>query len=96
LIQVRDEEDELRVHFDPQSGLVVRITALLYRDEQSGKIPWRVDFLTWQTVNGVKLPARLAITWEDQGQPWSYWDYEHIFWNVDIFCQKETHHDKHL
>jgi hypothetical protein len=77
------EEDKLTVHFDPESGLVARMTALRYRDEQSGKIPWRVDFLTWQTVNGVKLPARIAITWEDQGKPWSYWNLEHIYWNVD-------------
>lgn len=79
-----DEEDELTVHFDPESGLVARITALRYRDEASGKVPWRVDFLTWQTANGAKLPARIAVTWEDQGRPWSYWDLEEIFWNVDI------------
>jgi hypothetical protein len=79
------EEDELTVHFDPESGLVARMTALRYRDEESGKIPWHVDFLSWQMVNGAKLPARIAVTWEDQGEPWSYWDFEHVFWNVEIF-----------
>jgi hypothetical protein len=79
-----DEEDELTVHFDPESGLVARMTALRYRNEESGKIPWRVDFLAWQTVNGTKLPARIAVTWEDQGEPWSYWDFEEFYWNVDI------------
>ena len=78
-----DEEDELIVHFDTQNGLIAYITADRYRDEQSGKIPWRVDFLSWQEVNGVKLPKRAAITWEDQGKPWSYWDFEHVLWNVD-------------
>lgn len=79
-----DEEDELTVHFEQESGLISHLTALRYRDERSGKIPWRVDFTAWQTINGVKLPARIAVTWEDQGQPWSYWDFEHVFWNVDI------------
>jgi hypothetical protein len=79
-----DGEDELMVHFDPENGLVARMTALRYRDEVSGKIPWHVDFLSWQTVNGVKLPARIAVTWEDQGEPWSYWNLEDIYWNVDI------------
>ncbi len=79
-----DEEDELTVYFDPESHLVTRITALRYRDEQSGKIPWHANFLAWQTVNGVQVPARTAITWEDQGEPWSYWDFEHVLWNVDI------------
>jgi len=78
------EEDELTVHFDPESGLIAQITALRYRDEEHGKIPWHVDFTSWQTVNGAKLPARIAVTWEDQGEPWSYWDFEHVFWNVDI------------
>jgi len=78
------EEDELTVHFDPESGLITRMTALRYRDEQSGKIPWRVDFLSWQTANGATLPAQIAVTWEDQGQPWSYWHLEDIYWNVDI------------
>lgn len=79
-----NETDELTVHFDPASGLVAQITALRYRDEASGKIPWRVDFLTWQTANGAKLPARIAVTWEDQGEPWFYLDLEEIFWNVDV------------
>lgn len=77
-------EDEMTVHFDPQSGLVARITALRYRDEQSGKIPWHVNFLSWQTVNGATLPARIAVTWDDQREPWSYWDIEDVYWNVDI------------
>ncbi len=79
-----DKEDELTVHFDAESGLITAITALRYRDEQSGKIPWRVDFLSWQTINGAKLPARVAVSWEDQGQPWSYWELETFFWNVDV------------
>lgn len=77
-------EDELMVHFDPENGLITRITALRYRDEESGKIPWHVDFLSWQTVNGAKLPARIAVTWEDQGEPWSYWNFEDVYWNADI------------
>ena len=79
-----DAEDELTVYFDAESGLITRLTALRYRDEEGGKIPWHVDFLTWQMVNGAKLPAHIAVTWADQGQPWSYWDLEDFFWNVDI------------
>ena len=79
-----EEEDELTVFFDPATGLITRMTALRYRDAESGKIPWHVDFLTWQTVEGIQVPERLAITWEDQGKPWSYWEIDHLFWNVDL------------
>ncbi len=79
-----DGEDNITVHFDPESHLVARITALRFRDVESGKIPWHADFLAWQTHNGVQVPARIAITWEDQGEPWSYWDFEDYYWNVDV------------
>jgi hypothetical protein len=81
---LHDEEDEMLFHFDPQTGLPTSVSALRYRDANGGKIPWRADTLAWQTVNGVKVPARVAIMWEDQGQYWSYWDFEHIAWNIDI------------
>ncbi len=77
-------EDELIVHFDPETGLIRRMTALRYRDAESGKIPWHVDFLAWQMVKGMQVPLRASILWEDQGKPWSYWDFEAYFWNVDV------------
>jgi hypothetical protein len=80
-------EDEMIFHFDPSSGLLTRTTAMRYRDAQHGKIPWSAGILDWQTVHGVQLPRRVAITWADQGRPWSYWDFEHVAWNVDIAQQ---------
>lgn len=79
-----DADDELTVHFDPQSNLITRITALRHRDEDSGRIPWHADFLAWQVVDGARVPKRIAITWADQGRPWSTWDLEHVLWNVDV------------
>jgi hypothetical protein len=79
-----DQQDELIFHFDPQTGLITRTSALRYQDQDGEKLPWVAETLTWQTVNGMKLPARVAITWEDQGRPWSYWDFEGVVWNVDV------------
>lgn len=42
-----DGEDNLLVHFDPGTGLVSQIDALRHRDGESGKVGWRVAFLTW-------------------------------------------------
>lgn len=78
------EEDELIVYFDAETGLISRIFAMRYRDEESGKIPWYVDFLEWQTKDGMTLPARISVTWDDQGKPWSYWDLDEYFWNVSV------------
>lgn len=90
-----DQEDELVYHFDPTSGLLTHMTALRYQDGSGEKIGWRVDFQRWQTVNGMQLPLRVAITWANQRGPWSYWDFEEIRWNVDISQQlptAATHH----
>ncbi|MGB7980521.1 MAG: DUF6544 family protein [Candidatus Nanopelagicales bacterium] len=76
--------DALTVHFDARSDLITRITALRHRDRGSGPIPWQADFLTWAQVTGAKVPARISITWPDQGGPWSTWDFEHVLWNRDI------------
>ena len=79
-----DGEDELTVHFDPESGLISHLTALRCRSEETGKVPWRVDFLTWQTVDDMTVPEQLSVTWADQGKPWSYWDFDAYYWNVDV------------
>ena len=78
------QEDSLTVYFDPESGLISQMAALRYRDVDSGKIPWRVDYEGWHEVDGSLVPTRVAVTWEDQGVPWSYWDFEGVVWNVDI------------
>lgn len=78
------EEDAMTVYFDPQTDLITKMTALRYFGANGEKEPWRVDFLSWQTVDGMTIPARSAITWEKQGKPWSYWDITGVAWNVDL------------
>jgi hypothetical protein len=87
IVPFGDQQDELVFHFDADTGLIARTSALRYRDKQGGKIVWYADTLAWQAVHGMKLPARVAITWADQGRPWSYWDFEGVVWNVDISRQ---------
>jgi hypothetical protein len=79
-----DEQDDLIFHFDPVTGLVRRTAALRYQGKRAEKEPWFAETLTWQRVNGVQLPRRVAVTWENQGQPWSYWDFEGVRWNVAV------------
>jgi hypothetical protein len=60
------------------------MTAQRYRGQAPDKLPWRVDFQSWQMVDGLTIPAKIAITWEDQGQPWSIWEFVGAAWNVDV------------
>jgi len=79
-----NEEDSMTVYFDPQTNLITKMTALRYFGAGGEKEPWRADFLSWQVVDGMTIPARSAITWEKQGKPWSYWDITGAAWNVDL------------
>ena len=78
------EEDSMTVTFDPQTDLITKMTALRYFGANGEKEPWRVEFLSWQQVDGMTIPLRSAITWEKQGKPWSYWDITGVTWNVDL------------
>ena len=85
------EEDSMTVYFDPQTDLITKMTALRYFGANGEKEAWRVDFLSWQQVDGMTIPARSAITWEKQGKPWSYWDITGVAWNVDLSTILTTH-----
>lgn len=85
-----DQQDELVFYFDPETGLVTRTWALRYQGATGKKVPWYAEILTWQTVNGMQLPRRVAVTWENEGSPWSVWTFDGIRWNVDISQQLPT------
>lgn len=79
-----DQQDELVFYFDPETGLVTRTWALRYQGATGKKAPWYAEIVEWQTVNGMQLPRRVAVTWENEGSPWSVWTFDGVRWNVDI------------
>ena len=83
IVPFEEREDVVTVYFDEQTGLINRMSALRYKTEED-KIPWTVEFLEWHLMNGGMYPAHIAVTWADEGTPWSYWHFEAIDWNVDL------------
>ena len=80
-----DEEDAFAVTFDPQTGLIHTMEAMRYREATDEvKIPWRNEPLGWQTFHGIKIPSPAAVTWLDEGTPWSVWTIEDVVYNVDV------------
>jgi hypothetical protein len=84
VIPFGDQHDEILFHFDPQTSLLTRTSALRFQGTTGEKVLWFGETLSWQTINGIKLPLRVAVAWENQSGPWSYWDFEGVYWNVDI------------
>ncbi len=78
------EEDSLRVEFDPESGLMTSMSGMRYRDQEETKTPWRGEFSDWRTVHGIKVPHRVVGTWEDQEGPYVILDLEGAEYNADV------------
>jgi hypothetical protein len=77
--------DTFTVTFDSQTGLLLRMEAMRYREaKDEAKIPWRNEPLGWQTFHGIKIPSPASVTWLDEGTPWSVWTIENMAYNVDV------------
>lgn len=76
--------DRLLFEFDPYTGLISMTSALRYRDSEKNKTPWHGDDLEWKSFNGIKIPSKIEVVWEDQGKPWLVLNVEGIAYNVDI------------
>ena len=80
-----EEEDALTVTFDPQTGLIRTMEAMRYREAtDEAKTPWRNEPLGWQAFHGIMIPSPAAVTWLDEGTPWSVWSIEDVVYNVDV------------
>ena len=79
--------DELRAHFDANTGLMTHLTAMRYNSGSHEKEPWRVDLLEWKRFGGLLIPSRVAMAWGEPGSPVSYWNVEGVAYNVDVSDQ---------
>lgn len=78
-------EDMFTVYFDPTTNLITRMQAMRYRDvDDTEKISWQIDVLSWDTFHDVLIPARSTVTWADEGTPWLITEVEDIAYNVDV------------
>ena len=94
-----EQRESLLVHFDHETGLMTHLSGQRYAvfspndassdspltDEE--RAPWRVDLLTWHEVEGMQVPARLAVAWGEAGSPWSYYNAEGVAYNVNVSDQ---------
>jgi len=85
LVPFGKEADTFIVTFDPQTGLIITIEAMRYREaSDEAKIPWRNEPLGWQTFHGIMIPSSATTTWLDEGTPWAVWTIEDVVYNVDV------------
>ena len=83
-------EDTLTLRFDPETGLLTRLSAMRYKNADEPKVLWHVDYSQWTRSPAVTYPGKVTVTWEDEGTPWSYWAIEGCAVNVDVGPQMEA------
>lgn len=55
----REEKSPLRLYFDAQSGLLVRLVR--YGETPFGRLPTEIDYADYRDVSGVKVPFRWTL-----------------------------------
>jgi hypothetical protein len=84
VVPFKGGEDSLRVAFDPETGLMTRMSGMRYRNQEETKTPWRGESSEWRTVHGIKVPHRPVGVWEDWEEPYVVLDLEGVEFNVDV------------
>jgi len=83
-VPFQDGEQEFRLDFDPQTGMIIRFETLRYRDEKLGAIRWWGDFIYGTDQNGDPVLENFTATWEDEGTPWLRVMFDEKVFNADI------------
>jgi hypothetical protein len=80
-----DGEQRFIVRFDQQTGLLLLMEAMRYRDaEGDSKILWLSEARSWKTINGTLIPSTGAAIWLDEGTPWAVFTVEELAYNLNV------------
>ena len=60
LAGIKEGQPPLKLYFDPQSGVLVRL--LRYAESPLGRVPTQIDYADYRAVNGVRTPFRWTIS----------------------------------
>jgi hypothetical protein len=72
------------VTFDPQTGKMVHMETMRYRDAKSGLILWTVGSEPLPGKGDLPASEIGTATWEDEGTPWLKFMLEEQVYNTDI------------
>lgn len=82
-IPFNDTSDYIGILLDEESGLPSGMEAMRYNGQSVHKQHWQIEFIEWDDFNGVVIPSKSSITWDDE-KPWSYWNIEGVIYNIPV------------
>jgi hypothetical protein len=85
IVPFGEDENTFTVTFDPQTGLMVAMEAMRYKDaEDEEKTLWINEALEWESFHGILIPAFATVTWQDEDTPWLIATLEEVVYNADL------------
>jgi hypothetical protein len=79
----QEGEQVFTVHFDPQTGRMLRMETMRNKDTKSGLILWTAGS-SISTQDGQPAKEIMSATWADEGTPWLILEAEEKVFNTDI------------
>ena len=74
----------MRFEFDPETGLMKRMSGMRYRGREETKTPYHGEYSKWRMAHGIKAPHHPVAAWEDQEQSYAILEIEGTEYNVDV------------
>lgn len=84
LVPFGDDMEAFTVTFDPDTGLLERMTSMRFKGDGNPKVAWHNDAVAWGTVDQVPTATETTVTWEDEGTPWARLTTEGLVLNADL------------
>jgi hypothetical protein len=85
IVPFGEEEQNIVVRFDPESGLPRFFEAMRYKGAQSsGKTLWITESARWGELGGVPTLLEGSVTWFDDGSPWLTFSIDEVVLNTDV------------
>ena len=79
-----DDVERFVARFDPETGMLVLLEAMRYKDPDGEKILWLTVAEDWAEVSGHPVIANSNLVWFDEGRPWAHFVVDDVLYNVDI------------
>jgi hypothetical protein len=78
-------EERFVVRFDGASGLPRFLESMRYKDADSERQSlWINELREWGSVGGHTVPVVAAVTWYEDGQPWTVLEVEDVAYNLEV------------
>ena len=85
IVPFGDGEETFVARFDPNTGLLRLFESMRFKGEHDAtRTLWLNEAISWEEIDGWRLPIVTEVTWFDDGSPWAVLTTEDVRYNVPL------------